>query len=334
MLTTRSPLHARLSTFVDWIRTDADREDTIRDQADEIRSRIKGRAAKDDLTIAATPWGGSFAKRTGLRRHMVGRTPIEGQDVDLHFVISPARKSDEELERLLVRFDGYLEGSYPDTAREPTKSSVKLKFVKTKLSYDVVPLLATKDDRRQILIRADGERRETSIQDHIDFVKRRTAKSQEQKGRVQFNEMIRLFKWWREVKCQGDTSIYSTIIIDLLCAHAFDARGVETTYPATLASWFGFLAHVVESRGPVYFRDHHAWPNPPPRSPWAVIDPVNPNNNVASQLTDLEVDTLADWLAEGRDTVLLAISEDLEGNENAAVKALVPVFGSHIVNNS
>lgn len=334
MLTIHSPLHARLSTFVDWIRTDADREDTIKLQADEIRSRVKGQATKDHLTIASTPWGGSFAKRTGLRRHMMGKTPIEGQDVDLHFVISPAGKRDEELGSLLERFDGYLDTSYPDTKREITKSSVKLMFVKTKLSYDVVPLLATGNDRRQVLIRADGERRETSIQDHIEFVKRRTAASQKQKGRVQFNEMVRLFKWWREVKCAGDTSLYCTIIVDLLCARAFDECGVETTYPATLAKWFGFLANVVSNRSPVYFQDFGSWSRPPSFSPWSVVDPVNQQNNVAGRLSAPDIATFGAWFAEGRDALLQAISADLDGDEKDAVSALVPVFGSHIESNS
>jgi Second Messenger Oligonucleotide or Dinucleotide Synthetase domain len=334
MLTIHSPLHKRLSTFVEWIRTDADREDTIRNQADEIRSRVKSQATKDDLTIASMPWGGSFAKRTGLRRHMLGKTPIEGQDVDLHFVISPARKRDEELESLLERFAGYLEASYPETVREPTKSSVKLRFKGTKLSYDVVLLLATKDARRQLLIRANGERRETSVQDHIDFVKGRTGASQEQKGRVQFNEMVRLFKWWREVQCQGDVSLYNTMIIDLLCAHAFDNCGVETTYPATLAKWFGLLANVVRTRAPVYFSDFRAWSRPPSFSPWSVVDPVNPDNNVASQLGKLDVDTLASWLEDGRDALLQAISAALDEDETGAITALVPLFGGHIVNNS
>jgi len=333
MLTNRSRLHVILTKFVDWIRTDAGREETIRTQADEIRSRVKGQATKDGLTIASMPWGGSFVKRTGLRRHMQGKTPIEGQDVDLHFVVNPATKADQDLVGLLTRFDRYLEASYPETERELSKSSVRLKYVGTKLSYDVVPLLATNDDRRQILIRANGERRETSIQDHADFVKRRTKASQLQEGRVQFNEMVRLFKWWREVKCQGDTSLYNTLLIDLLCAHAFDRCGVDITYPATLAKWFGVLANLVGARVPVYFQDYQKWSGPPSFRPWSVVDPVNPENNVAGRLNDLDVGTLAAWLEEGRDALLRAVSADIDGDEGDAIAALVPVFGRHIVNN-
>jgi tRNA nucleotidyltransferase (CCA-adding enzyme) len=108
MFTTHQPSHIRIRNFVDWIRTDRAREDTIREQANEIQERVKNLASNDGLIILFTPWSGSFAKRTGLRRHLYGLNPVEGQDVDLPFVISPKTKDDEELSELLPRFQGYL----------------------------------------------------------------------------------------------------------------------------------------------------------------------------------------------------------------------------------
>jgi hypothetical protein len=315
---------------VDWIRTEGSREDTIRDQANEIRSRVRNAASKDGLTVRSTPWSGSFAKRTGLRRHLRGATPIEGQDVDLPFVISPKTKDDEKLETLLPRLNGYLDTSYPNTRKEPTKSSVKLIFEGTKLSYDVVPMLATDDAERQILIRSNGDQRETSVQKHIDFVRSRTQDSNEQEGRVAFNEMVRLFKWWREVQCRGENSTYPTILIDLLCAYAFDKLGVDNTYPSTLARWFGLLAHEVEQRTPIYFSDFTACDAPPNVEQWAVIDPINADNNIAEYLGNAEIDVLAEWLAQARDAVLQAIVADQEDDEVAALEALVHIFGNHI----
>ncbi|MEX1363080.1 MAG: CBASS oligonucleotide cyclase, partial [Nannocystaceae bacterium] len=259
---------------------------------------------------------------------------FNSQDVDLPFVVTAASYRDGGLGPLLSRFSKYLRATYPNTEQEPTKSSVKLRFKAKKLSYDVVPMLATDNDRRQSLIRANGEHRETSVQDHIDFIKKRTAASQKAKGRVQFNEMVRLFKWWREVQCQGDTDTYSSMVVDLLCAHAFDTEGVQQTYPDTLASWFGRLAHVVRSRKPVYFSDYQRWTTAPSSQPWPVVDPVNPDNNVAGGLGALDVETLAGWFETGRDALLQAISAALDNDESAAVGCLVPVFGNHIVHNS
>jgi Second Messenger Oligonucleotide or Dinucleotide Synthetase domain len=191
-------LQKRLTTFVQWIATEASREDEIREQARYIRDRISAKARGDDLTVRSTPNSGSFANRTGLRRHLLGASVVEGQDVDLPFVVAP--HGDNELDELLDRFSRYVKACYPETELKRTRSSIKLLFTNTKLSYDIVPMLATKRDDRQIILQASGERRETSVQEHTAFVRERTRKSQEQPGRVQFNECIRLLKWWREFK--------------------------------------------------------------------------------------------------------------------------------------
>jgi hypothetical protein len=183
-------LQKRLTTFVQWIATEASREDEIREQAGRIRDRIAAKAREDNLTVRSTPNSGSFAKRTGLRRHLLGASVVEGQDVDLPFVVAP--RGDDALDELLNRFSRYTKASYPDTEQERTKSSVKLYFTNTKLAYDIVPMLATDQDDRQIILQANGERRETSVQAHTAFVRERTQKSQEQRGRVQFNECIRI----------------------------------------------------------------------------------------------------------------------------------------------
>ena len=334
MLSNRRPLHLRLCTFVDWVRTDSTKEDAICKQAGELRERIKNRASKDELVVRSMPWSGSFAKRTGIRRHLQGSTPVEGQDVDIPIVVSPQTKGGETLESLLLRFDGYLRTSYPDTPRTVTKSSVRLDFVASKLSFDIVPMLATQDDLQQILIRADGERRETSVQKHIAFIKDRNAKSTSMKGRVRFNEMIRLLKWWREVQCRGDISSYPSILLDQLAAHAFRSVGVHETYPETLARWFGFLAHEVSLRRAIYFDDFVDWRGPPDAASWAVIDPVNADNNVAERLSEGEIDVLGVWLESARDDVLQAIAADRDDDESAAIAALVPIFGNHILHNS
>ena len=332
IITQQDALHRHLSAFVDWIATEPQREETIRDQADEIRSRICAQAKDDGLTVRSTPWSGSYKKRTGLRRHMHGKNPIEGQDVDLPFVVSPVTVDDEKLSSLLSRFAKYAQNSYPATNRRPTRSSVKLSFAGTKLSYDLVPMLATASDDRQILIRQDGDRRETSVQKHIEFVTSRTRASNDMPGRVKFNECVRLFKWWREVMTEGDVERVPTMPVELLCAYAFDKHGVERTYPDTLLKWFGFLANAVSKRSPIYFADYVKWTNPPSFTPWAVVDPVNPKNNVASGFKNLDVDMIASWLESARDAVAQAMSQDLDGNENAALEALVPVFGSPVLN--
>jgi len=334
MFTTRQKLHIRIRNFVDWIRTDSNKEDDICKQANEIRERVKNQASNDGLIILSTPWSGSFAKRTGLRRHLRGLNPVEGQDVDLSFVIRPKDKDDEELSELLPRFEKYLIASYPNTPCKPSKSSIKLSFAGTKIEYDIVPMLATNDSQRQIIIRGDGTRRETSVQKHIEFIKTRTKNSNEQIGRVSFNEMVRLFKWWREVKCEGNNDVYPTILIDLLSAYVYDRKGVYNTYTETLAQWFSFLADVVEQRTSIYFSDFSESTQRPSEKFWSVIDPVNPENNIADYLGNAEIGVLVEWLSQARDNVLQAIAADDDDDESAAIDALVPVFGTPFLHNS
>ena len=255
--TTQSRSHRRLAKFVDWIKATPDTRDAIHKQAGDIRRLISNQAAADGLTVIATPEAGSFAKHTGLRRHMRGHSEIEGQDVDLSFVVRPTTTEGERITALLPRFAAYAKASYPNTPSDVTASSVELRFVASKLNYDLVPMLATDRPDYQILLKKDGSRRLTSVTKHTEFVRSRTRHSDTLAGRVKFNECVRLFKWWRFVRIDASNSIdeVRTTIIDLLCANAFDKLGVEATYTETLLKWFSWLAAVTAQRIRVSFTE-------------------------------------------------------------------------------
>jgi hypothetical protein len=158
VLTNRSRSHRRLAAFVDWIKPDPDMRENIRTQADNIREAISKQAAADGLIVVATPEAGSFAKRTGLRRHLRGNSEIEGQDVDLPFVVRPAARDGERIEELLERFSKYATGSYPSTPQDITNSSVVLRFVTSKLNYDLVPMLMATHANHQEILKKNGRR--------------------------------------------------------------------------------------------------------------------------------------------------------------------------------
>jgi hypothetical protein len=266
---------------------------------------------------------------------MRGDSEVEGQDVDVPFVIAPKTKDEERLEALLPRFDKYARGAYPDTKRETTKSSVSLKFV-DKVNYDLVPMLATKDPERQIIVRSDGERRETSVQKHVEFVRARTRKSKARPGHVAFNDMVRLLKWWRcfrEAEARTIKEVPS-FLINLLAAHAFDRRSVRATYGETIADWFGFLARIVRKRGKITFDDFAAAVSAAPGQNWEVYDPINPDNNVVDKWSGVMCDELADCLEESRDAMYEAISAFDDERENDGVECLVRVFGVPIRHHS
>jgi hypothetical protein len=334
----QTTLHTRFVNFTRWIRPDPDKVEEVRKQRDDVKARIKAKAEADGLIVRSMPGSGSYAKATGLRRHMLGDAEHEGQDVDCPFVVAGKDKDGDPLTELLSRFEGYAKACYPDTPLERTKSSVKLVFVASKVSYDLVPMLAVEGaDNEQILLRSGGERRRTSLQKHVDFVRSRSKRSDELRGPVAFNDGVRLFKWWREYQVT-QSKIMSEIpsfLVELLCAKAFDDESVQGKYPETLVTWFDRIYSYVAKRGDVTFRDFGT-PKPELISAlWRVIDPVNTENNaVPAAWGGIQVDEIRDWAARARDKLQQAIAFEMRGRDADAVALVADIFGNSFKNHS
>lgn len=337
-MATKSPavIEQRIELFVDWLKPDADTESAMRRQADEIRRLIREQADADGLTVRSTPGAGSFVKNTGLRRHHTGGSSVDGQDVDIPFVLGPLSQEERRLSRLLNRFQSYVDRAYPQNPPEKsrTNSSIKIKFTGKKLSYDLVPMIIAEQfgENYQLLLRGDGKERLTSVKRHNDFIRTRTDDSNKLPGRVKFNECVRLLKWWREFRMDRDKrSIPNvpSIVIDMLAAYAYDNKRVQPTYAETLRTWFDFLYTVVKKRQTIRFSDF-----PPPRgrrhappSAWSIIDPVDPENNLTHDWIDQHIDELADWLLRARDDMQHAIDLDRRDNHQESLHYLVRLFG-------
>lgn len=331
-------LHSRVATFVSWVRPAPDAVEETRRQRDDVKERIKNKAQEDGLIVRSMPHSGSFAKSNGLRRHMLGGAEHEGQDVDCPFVLSRKDEDGDLLTVLLPRFEKYAKACYPDTPLERTRSSVKLKFVATKLSFDLVPMLAVENkDLEQILLRAGGERRRTSIQQHVEFVKRRTTVSQSLRGPVAFNDVLRLVKWWREYQVTQSKVLddVPSFLLELLCAKAFDVASVQAQYPETLASWFDLIANFADKRTEISFSDFGAPGQSKSEAKWKVVDPVNPQNNaVPPAWGNIQIDEFRDWATRARDQIRQAIALDMRGRQSDAVALMALVFGPSFTNHS
>lgn len=338
MPTQTAPLiERRLEHFVDWLKPDAETESAMAAQAHEIRDRIRAQAAADRLTVRETPSAGSFAKNTGLRRHVTGGSSVDGQDVDVPFVLAPMSDEEQRISRLLDRFQGYAARAYPQNPprKSRTKSSIKIEFVGSRLSFDLVPMIQAPEhgDGYQWLLRGDGTRRITSVARHNAFITRRTNHSNQQPGRVKFNECVRLLKWWREFRMANDRRSIPgmpSLLIEMLAAYAYDHKGVQASYSETLLSWFDFLHGVVTQRRRIGFSDY-----PPPRgrrhaapTPWMVIEAVDPENNLTHDWIDQHIDELAGWLQRGREDIQRAIDLDRRNNPQESLHHLVRVFGT------
>lgn len=332
----KSTLHKRITTFVDWIKPASGNREHIKNVANGVRERIKNKAAsKDyDFVITSTLNGGSFATKSGLRRHMRGEAVVEGLDVDLVFVLQDNKK-DYELISLLDSFEQITQDCYPTSSIKPTKSSIKLTF-SDNLYFDIVPMIEGKKEGTQLLIRSTGEEIHTSVQDQVEFIRKRIRESNEKAGRVKFNECLRLMKWWRDFKAVdsyylGDKKAPPSFLINLLAAKAFDELSVQKTYGETLAQWFSYLAHVVKHRDPILFKDYNT-PKQDAEALWSVVDPVNKDNNVVVAWTNLEIDELAEWLATSRDDLNRALRHDSDGNDHKAIDSMVRIFGNAFKN--
>lgn len=323
----KSKLHVRIRNFVNWIAPEKATRDKIKKQSNEIREKLKSKAEEDGLTITDMPYSGSFAKKNGLRRHLLGETTTEGQDVDLAFVIKVDGQT--EFAPLIEKFKTYAEKSYPDTNISTTKSSVKMKFESTKLTYDIVPMFATDDVEKQILFRNNGDKIKTSVQKHTAFVRSRTIETNEEDGIVAFNDCIRLIKWWRCHKEQTTNEIIKipSFLIDLLAAEALKKASINTTYPQTLANWFSCLSDVVYNNELVWFDDNYKKPMPDSTNSWNVLDPVMADNNIVKTWKGWEISELQDWFTEAAETINRAIVADIQGRDNDSLEHMKTLFG-------
>ncbi len=341
-VSTHSTIHSRFKNFVTWISPDRDKEDNVRKQADEIRDKIQPKVQAYGLTVSSMPYSGSFAKRTGLKRFMRGGSEVEGQDVDIAFILGAKDQNDKDLGCQIHNFKRWLSESYPNSEVGNTKSSATISFSGTKLSYDLVPLIKTPKANVQKLIRTDGKERQSSVVKHVEFVQKRNKESNNLQGVVKYNRCIRLVKWWRYEQQSGsgifgneeDDEKVPSFLLDLLCAEAFARCSVQKTYPETLASWFSYLAHVVRNRESVFFSDYSRTQPEKGDAKWLVADPVDPTNNVVSKWQNDKINELASWFESARSKMIQAIRKDADQDHTGSMDCLVPLFGTAFKNNS
>lgn len=339
-ISNQAVIHKRLKCFVAYIATEKEKLDEIKSKADEVRECIETKAKADGYTILSSPYSGSFASKTGLRRSLRGNDEVEGQDVDIAFVLKDSDKDGNSLSCMIRIFENYLAEKWPTSKTGHTKSSATIKFTGAKQQYDAVPLIETKRKDIQKLIRTNNQERQSSVFKHKEFMKRRTEASDKIQGVVRFNECVRLVKWWRYQQ-QSTSNIFGnddddkkipSFVINLLCACAYDQLKVKETYAETLAEWFAYLCHLVSEKTDIVFTDFPTQQNLPLNQLWRVIDPVDNNNNTVKSWTNNMIEELADWLGEGRDRMTEAIRHDIEGNDQESLNCLIKLFGNSINN--
>lgn len=338
IVSNKSTIHRRMKCFVQFIAPDPNKREDIKRQADDIRSCIERNAKEEGYIITGSPSSGSFAKKTGLRRHLQGNDEVVGQDIDIAFILEDKDSEGNPLGCMVHHFERYLRECNPKCDVGSSKSAANISFSKTKLQFDAVPLIKTKRKDIQKLIRTNGEERQSSVQKQNEFVKSRNKSSNAIDGVVKFNECMRLMKWWRYQR-QTESGVFGngetedkvpSFLLDLLGAKAYETVSVSATYPETLARWFSYLAHIVRKREDVVFKDFIKEHEDLDQANWRTIDPMDDTNNVVKNWPEYKINELADWFEAARDKMAQAIRHDREGDDQGSLNCLVELFGNSI----
>ncbi len=338
-ISTHSVIHKRFKCFVEYIAPDPEKRDEIKRQADDVKDCVESKLTDDGYLLEKSLLSGSFANNTGLRRSMRGNDEVEGQDIDIAFILNEKDEEGNEVKCLVPTIKGYLAEKWSSSTTGQTKSSATISFTSSNQSFDAVPLLKTNRKNIERLLRTNGEERQSSIEKHNEFTRSRTESSNGIQGVVKFNDCVRLVKWWR-YQMQSNSTVFGngendkkvpSFLLILLCAHAYDKLSVKKTYPETLAAWFSYLAHVTRNRCDIMFDDfikNHS----PERNEWLVLDPMDDNNNIVRNWSQIKMDELADWFEFARDKMHEAIGHDDDENYQASLNSLVQLFGNSIAN--
>lgn len=270
---------------------------TYREQVRRLRDRLDSYLAENpDFDLVKMLLSGSLAKATALRS-------LNDIDVAM-YVKGEQAPSPSSLQELLNYLAERLRKAFPNISPEqvqPQTYSVTISFKGTGLDVDVVPILYFGDPQwRGLLIsQDDGTPLMTSIPMHLDFIRKRKAKQERD-----FAQVIRLAKFWAKLQKDQNTGFrFKSFMIELIMAHLLD-QGLDCSrYHDALAAFFNYIVKT-DLKNRIFFQDYYlssAIQVPP--KPLQIIDPVNPENNVADLYTADNVGLIRDAAEDGADAI-------------------------------
>jgi hypothetical protein len=121
-------------------------------------------------------------------------------------------------------------------------------------------------------------------------------------------QLIRIAKWWvrQEKRRNGDFKCKS-FMVELIWVHLADAGVALNDYPSALEEFFAYICKT-GLRDQVSFTDFCSATNIPVRGGAAVevLDPVNPENNIASRYSESDRLVLVQAAQDAYDAVTTA----------------------------
>jgi hypothetical protein len=270
--------HSDVADFVD------EKVNLRREKVDRYREQVRSLRRKLDAHIEAHP-GYALVKMLNAGSVQKGTAISRLNDMDVAVYVKAAEAPEDE-SRLLFWLADRLREAYPNL--DPDQFEVKhhcvtVSFRGSGLDVDVVPVLydGLPDDRGCLIAKDTGERLETSIPLHIEFIR-----SRRRIYGPAFTEFIRMVKWWVDSvrRAHPEKNFrFKSFLVELICAHLVDTGqlGLDD-YPKGLEQFFAYLVKT-SLADPIVFSDYYD-PREVTASGLQVIeiyDPVNPSNNVA-----------------------------------------------------
>ncbi|MCT7945171.1 CBASS oligonucleotide cyclase [Vibrio cholerae] len=238
---------------------------------------------KAKLKVTKVVKAGSFAKFTILRK-------IDGYptDVDVVFYISGVDENSKSYEELCNKIYDFLIEIYPTKEVEDfeiQRRAAKVTFVKSGLEVDVVPVLqhnSAPEHGWQFDIQS-GERNLTCAPCHIKFIQARKDKDKH------FRTLVRLAKRWKHFH---DIPGLKSFHIELILAYLVDTDGPAESIEKRFREFLVYIARTKLSER-IDFPENAGKPQTSFSDPVVIIDPVSPENNVASRISKEEQELIA-----------------------------------------
>ncbi|EHA16834.1 CBASS oligonucleotide cyclase [Halomonas sp. HAL1] len=253
-------------------------------QVDNLISELKKRiTGKSELEITKVVKAGSFAKFTIMQK-------LDGYptDIDIVFYITGVEENSKSYEALCNQVHDLLIDIYPTKKVEDfeiQRRSAKVTFVKSGLEVDVVPVLqhGTDLDHGWQYDIQSGARNLTCAPCHIQFIRTRKDKDKH------FRTLVRLAKRWKHFH---DIPGLKSFHIELIMAHLVDTDGPAVSIERRFREFLVYIARTKLSER-IDFPENSGKPIVSFNDPVVIIDPVSPENNVASRITKDEQELIA-----------------------------------------
>ncbi|OJV10106.1 MAG: hypothetical protein BGO12_13680 [Verrucomicrobia bacterium 61-8] len=256
-----------------------ERADKYREKVNILRDHLERYISEhEDVGLVKMLLSGSLKKGTALRTindidvalYVKGNSAPRELGPLLQWLVERLRTTYHQIPPANIRIDG---------------PCIVITYSEIGIDVDVAPVYYEGDPqwRGYLWDRQTGERILTSIPQHLEFIKRR-----KDKHSLYFAQTVRLLKWWaRQRERDSQPLILRSFLIELLASKISDIGRNFSDYHEALEHFFQYVQKTgLKDR--IAFADFYSLDKLPKNRIGIVeiFDPVNPENNVASHVTE------------------------------------------------